>query len=246
MMVHTDKGRELWHVICHSPKVQSWNEWKKWTFSVNKKGCILKARMRTHESSFITKLSIGWILIDTKYRRRESERWASKTVRPGLGWKWSVSDRIVSVEREGDLNSSPTRLWFNSSDFNRKSSKLILFLSSQPGSSRYPEQTKRILGKMEEEANVGNSGKLLHVGVSFNTELTYPKPRLCSPLTPSSPSPLLLSTLRSVLPTFSAISPSIALESLLEEKEDMADRRRCLDQLTHNCRIKLAEVYLYR
>lgn len=37
---------------------------------------------------------------------------------------------------------------------------------------------------MEGEANVGNSGKLLHAGVSFNTELTYPKPRLCPPLTP--------------------------------------------------------------
>lgn len=40
---------------------------------------------------------------------------------------------------------------------------------------------------MEGEANVGNSGKLLHAGVSFNTELTYPKPRLCPPLTRSSP-----------------------------------------------------------
>lgn len=67
-------------------------------------------------------------------------------------------------------------------------------------------------------------------GGSFNTEVTYPKPRLCLPST--LPTPILPSTLRSVLLTFLAIFPSIALESLLEEKEDIAYRRRCLDQLT--------------
>lgn len=72
--------------------------------------------------------------------------------------------------------------------------------------------------------------------MGFDTELTYPKFSICLPPTPFPP------TLGSVLPLFSATFPSIALESLWEEKEDMAYRQRCLGQLTYICINKLAEV----
>lgn len=75
-----------------------------------------------------------------------------------------------------------------------------------------------------------------YMGGSFKTELTYPKSSIC--LSPSAFPPII----GSVLPVFSATFLSIALGSLSEEKEDMAYRQRCLNQLTYSCTNKLAEL----
>lgn len=133
-----------------------------------KNGCILKARIRAHKRPFITKLSTGWVSIYAKHWRTERGVSIQDSVIPGLGSKQSLSDRVLSLERERGLISSPTWLrLFDSSDLKRKSSKQMY------GSSRCPEQTKRTYSRENER---GSICRKYREGITWVTVLTLNYP----------------------------------------------------------------------